>query len=399
MGITSMNEILLILILKKMRTKHLFLAMTALLVAGCTQNEVLQTPPTEGQEIGFGIYTGVQTKGTETTTAEIQKLSKGFGIFAYLHNKATTNATDYQTYMDNVQVTYDGTSVWKYSPLKYWPTDADATGGSEKNLLDFYAYAPYNAQGVTFDLTAAGTPKLKFEVQAATGLKDMPDLVVAEAQKDMHKGASSVTSNSGKVSFTLKHILSKVAMQVKTSKDLSGNGQTKIYLTKVEIEHKSKLHNKGTYDMTAAMSSGAWTYGSTFIASPYDLSNIMNLTSVKYANYTKDKAIDITANPDGVSLFQQDECLYFLPEASWTNDDVTVKFSYDVVVKANDAATTATKYSVVKAVNLPIDATASVGFKKGQAYLYKFTIGLDAIEVKADVTAWGTPSSPSDITL
>lgn len=369
-----------------MRTRHLFLAATALLVASCTQNDVILTTPDTDQAVGFKVYTGVQTKGTETTTAEIQKLSKGFGVFAYLHDGAATSTSNYKAYMENTQVTYDGTATaWTYSPVKYWPTNVFTTAGSEKNLLDFYAYAPYNAQGVKFDVATAGTPKLELTLQGADNLKDMPDLVMAEAQKDLHSTAS--TLSSGKVSFELKHILSKVNMKAKLDKDLSGNGQTKVYITKVELTQTNKLHAKATYNMNT----GAWgdygTNSADYLASPFALMKVMNLTSVKYANYTNIAAIDITANPDGVSLFQTDENLYFIP-ASSTPDlaagDVKAKVYYDVVVKANDASTTATTYKVEKEANLP-----AAGFKKGTSYVYTFIIGLAAIEVNATVsTSW-----------
>ena len=49
-----------------MRTKNLMMAMAALAMAGCSQNEVADVNPDAHPMIGFDVYTGVQTKGAET---------------------------------------------------------------------------------------------------------------------------------------------------------------------------------------------------------------------------------------------------------------------------------------------------------------------------------------------
>ena len=66
-----------------MKTRHLMMMMAAALVVGCSENEVTMTTPESDQVIGFKVYTGVQNRGTVTTTDEIQKLSRGFGVCAY----------------------------------------------------------------------------------------------------------------------------------------------------------------------------------------------------------------------------------------------------------------------------------------------------------------------------
>lgn len=98
-----------------MKTKSLFfVAATALMVAGCSQNEVMETNPDANRAIGFGVYTGTQTKGlvtdnslTDGTTANGLKVDdKGFGILAYQTsgNYSTNGAKG--TFMDNVHTTW-----------------------------------------------------------------------------------------------------------------------------------------------------------------------------------------------------------------------------------------------------------------------------------------------------
>ena len=123
-----------------MKTRHLMMMMAAALVVGCSENEVTMTTPESDQVIGFKVYTGVQNRGTVTTTDEIQKLSRGFGVCAYRTTADYgTSVNPKDLYMDNTQVIYDGTSSWTYSPLRYWPTNTT-------DKISFFAYAPYNAE-------------------------------------------------------------------------------------------------------------------------------------------------------------------------------------------------------------------------------------------------------------
>ncbi len=71
-----------------METKSLLMVMVALTIAGCSQNEVTEIHPDADRTIGLDVYTGVQTKGTETTTSTLKEADTGFGIFAYKTTKA-----------------------------------------------------------------------------------------------------------------------------------------------------------------------------------------------------------------------------------------------------------------------------------------------------------------------
>ena len=70
-----------------MGTKSLLMAMAALTIAGCSQNEVTEINPDADRTIGLDVYTGVQTRGTETTTSTLKEADAGFGIFAYKTSK------------------------------------------------------------------------------------------------------------------------------------------------------------------------------------------------------------------------------------------------------------------------------------------------------------------------
>ena len=74
-----------------MKTKHVWFALSALAIAGCSQNEITEISPEANPEVGFSVFTGTQTKGTITDNTESGTgiKAKGFGVLAYY-----TGATD-----------------------------------------------------------------------------------------------------------------------------------------------------------------------------------------------------------------------------------------------------------------------------------------------------------------
>ena len=67
-----------------MKTKNLMMAIAAFAMAGCSQNEVTDVNPDTHPAVGFDVYTGVPTRGAETTTATLKDNTKGnFGILAF----------------------------------------------------------------------------------------------------------------------------------------------------------------------------------------------------------------------------------------------------------------------------------------------------------------------------
>ena len=71
-----------------MRTKHLLMAIATLLVAGCSQNEITEVRTVGNPAVGFDVYTGVATRGTDVSTTTMQGTCDethygGFGIMGY----------------------------------------------------------------------------------------------------------------------------------------------------------------------------------------------------------------------------------------------------------------------------------------------------------------------------
>lgn len=55
-----------------MEVKSLLMVMATLTIAGCSQNEMTEMNPDTNRTIGLDVYTEVQTRGTETTTSNIE---------------------------------------------------------------------------------------------------------------------------------------------------------------------------------------------------------------------------------------------------------------------------------------------------------------------------------------
>ena len=50
----------------------MMLSLAALTIAGCSQNEVTEISPDAHPQVGFGVYTGVPTRGVDMTTESMK---------------------------------------------------------------------------------------------------------------------------------------------------------------------------------------------------------------------------------------------------------------------------------------------------------------------------------------
>lgn len=88
-----------------MRTRNLLTVAAALLLAGCSQNEITEMSPDANPAVGFNVYSGVQTKGTQT---DVTALKTGFGVFAY-----HTNSQSWAAAASGADLTSCTTRRWK----------------------------------------------------------------------------------------------------------------------------------------------------------------------------------------------------------------------------------------------------------------------------------------------
>lgn len=184
--------------------KYLLYALTGVLLTACGKEETIgpdgpQTPG-EGEirfEIGIAPQSGVEAgPQTRVVTDEQFKCTweagDAIGIFAFAEG---TDVTSEDYYINNVKLTYDGTSWTSATPL-YWPKDG--------KKLRFYACYPYNAMdGVKgFDF------HVKMDQRADTDKKSNLDL------SDLMMGSSIWLPSGSPVELRFSHYACMVELKL-----------------------------------------------------------------------------------------------------------------------------------------------------------------------------------------
>lgn len=371
------------------------MAMAALAIAGCSQNEVTDVNPDIHPAVGFDVYTGVQTKGAETTTSTL-KSGDGFGILAYQTGDVWNNdkSTATPSFMYNEHATWTAGSPagsWDYenSP-KFWPTNG--------NKITFFAYAPYEsspADGANKKITLSGqsdtgAPTITFEVNTGNDWKDMVDLVT-DGRTDIQDQTSA--SNSGTVTFKFKHVLTKIKnIMVKPDTNLGSN--TKIYVTGLELDPGTNvLYSKAIYQFDNDEWVATTTPGASYFSGVKDLSAFLNKKTQNQWGYTT-SSVDASNHSTATALFPDNQALYFIPvnntTGTATEGDLKLKISYDIV-STTDGSTNHTSTLTNKEINLPANT-----FKKGTAHTYTLTIKMNAININVEETIEGWTDSSNE---
>ena len=187
----------------------MFMAMTAMLIASCSNDDVVST--NTGRAIDF--RTSVGTRGAETTTQNINN------FFVTAIDEAGAN------YFSNQEYTKDG-QFFTSSPLYYWPA----------GTLNFYAYSP-SATDLGGTLTINNTTKTLADFSPATEIANQKDFVTAIAS-----GTRANNETNG-VELTFAHQLSQIEIKAKNS----NTG----YIYKVVGVRIGKPVSKGTFTFGA----------------------------------------------------------------------------------------------------------------------------------------------------
>lgn len=115
-----------------------------------------------------GTLTTDGTGSSETLAASLK--TKGFGVFGYYTDGEPYSENAKPNFFYNQNVTYDdGTNLWKYSPVKYWPNEFGPNAISEgQDKLTFFAYAPYVNVNLTTGIAEVGTGESETGIIALT---------------------------------------------------------------------------------------------------------------------------------------------------------------------------------------------------------------------------------------
>lgn len=138
-----------------MKKLFIFAAAAAMLTA-CSSEELSSSQEVAqvGDEmpVAFSIYTprtatraGLPKEITTTSLKTGDHQDAGFGVFAfYTDGEGYLAANTFPNFMYNQQVLWDGSSLWKYEPVKYWPNEyGNAAISDDVDRVSFFSYAPH----------------------------------------------------------------------------------------------------------------------------------------------------------------------------------------------------------------------------------------------------------------
>ena len=253
---------------------------------GCSDEEIANVETSSRNAIGFNVLSNAaETRATPTTPDNLK--STDFDVFAFTADgTAFMGKVDTDFGHDGVKIVYKN-GKWDYddpNELRYWPNEA----------LDFYAFNPTAIVGnmdshymwkVTKD-----EQKIYYscvDEYGGTHGHENHDVMYA-----IVKGQTKDT-NSGKVKFTFKHILSQVVFKAKTQYD---NMQVDIDVIKI---HNFKF--AGAFTLPAA-ADGTGSWSSSDLAFPHAFAVVKNANITVNSNT---EATDITTNTPMLNIPQE----------------------------------------------------------------------------------------------
>lgn len=220
--------------------KSLFIIAATALVISCASNDVKNDIVNQEIPIGFSnINVGKKTKAyageinSKTALEQEDNTIKVWGWKTYDSSPSIVFNGITVTY--NVAYKTGHTTGWHYSPLKYWDKAAS---------YDFYAVAPstkfsLNASTKIISATSVEPVQILANNNGASMVTSSTTtaidyLVAAKVHRDAPKG----NADDGDVEFTFSHILSKLAVKVKTTDGFANTGDTypQIKLTDLSIK-------------------------------------------------------------------------------------------------------------------------------------------------------------------
>ena len=352
-----------------MKKNYLFgmLALAAMTMVGCSNDEVVNDY-SQDNAIQFGTYVGRDASGRgtviDTDGAEGKVALSEFGVFAfYRDNEAEAGAEP--NFMNNQKVEKDENSPlgngWTYSPVKYWPNE-------KEDLIDFYAYAPYEENGKTWNETSVN-------IEIKPDVTDQIDYLYADPQK----GLTKLTGNQEDVKFVFHHALSRIGFKVEAVID--------------DVNHqgdgvKEDADNEGTdfYDTATKVTVqeveliGMFAKGGTLSLED----GVITPSTDDHTSFTLIENDFLTAvNTNGVSKTKQllnkdTKYLMLVPEVL-TGVQVRVKYT----VTTTDTKLPNSKSEIINDIT---SKPFNIEFEKGHAYNFVLHLGLTSVKLSAEIT-------------
>lgn len=275
-----------------MNTKDLLqktgmLAVLALALASCSEDELINRKGAAGNAISFGIASpthsadSLPSRSPQAEEPPLLLLGEGKRDTLYLHTSITDNiatppdqepatrgipvdGTNFKEvygsfgitayaegalFMDE-KISHESGGIWSPDETRYWPADKDLT-------LDFYAQAPYDNPHVANVKAGEGKISFSYTVPAGTDNTD------AEAQPDIlfaYAACSKAKSKGGTVSLEFGHALAGVKF---VASDVTGSTIKTITLKGLQGEGTC-TYDAGTGTFDWQTSGGERDFSQTF---------------------------------------------------------------------------------------------------------------------------------------
>lgn len=357
-----------------------FIALTALTVTSCSNDEVMEAVP-QKQAIEFGTYLGrdAQGRGVVLNNDNLEN----FGVFASYTGQTPWATTNGFNFMYNQMVEKTTSDVWTYNPIKYWPT-------TKEDKISFWAYAPYESKksiSVVSKNSDTSYPQIKYTL-TDSNLADAEDFTADVLMDEEREGnGTSIDSNDRTVAFKLMHELSRISFQAKLDRkaynDAAAANKTFVNIKNIKFSG-AQFASEATYSFaTSDNTRGTWSPEA--VEAILDITELLETTTDNKGGYKTEgtRVYDESL----VTLFGNDKYLFHIPTNSTTGTategDVTITISYDIVTVDGALKDGHSVTPAVKKFALPEGS-----LKQGSAYNYILTFGLNEIKLSASVADW-----------
>ncbi len=243
-----------------MKRNLYFVALSAIALASCTNDEVIESNP--GKAIAFSASAGMTTRVAATTGETIK--NDGFKVSAY------TDDEDGMEYINNLLVNYTEGGSWGYEGTIFWPAAK----------LNFYSVSP---QGTNVTFSASDTKIVNYTINEKA--EDQIDLLYA-----VNTGETRTAKDEAPVSINFRHALSQIVFRAKNT-----NKNMKVMIDGVKVMN---VNGMGTFAYPKATTSagsaedqttiGTWSGQKDPLKNGYEAGvESLTLNGVKEGDLTK----------------------------------------------------------------------------------------------------------------
>lgn len=383
-----------------MKKSYLMIAVAALAMVSCAQDDQLRNGVNEESQknvIGFASFAEKATRGT--TPLNLEDYHKTFAVYG------TKNGQDgVQRVFDNVKCTFASSDPiygeWRYDTPRYW---------DKQSSYKFAAFAPDFAP-IKFDYAigkeiassdgkwvstdnytilgqnlmqeqgvASGDWNTTFNgIDGIDGKKDI-DIMIADFAE--RKLVSGVIESTATVDLQFHHTLAKLLVAAKAAKDLTASGEG--YLVKIKSIKANDFLSTGSYN------TDKWTAASGDVVNyVYNASDDAVATTVE-TKVASGKAIQLTTAP---TYFIES---LVMPQAVAEAQQIVVE--YEIESKSLNASGDAVSYSEAFTRKIDVDEilvnasgdASTTRYNESYKYLLTLIIDPQIITFDAKVTDWG----------